>query len=56
VTIVNSPTSPEEADVHNPSVTELRPTPSDTQRVRHLRQVRLVRESLLRCRDDDEKR
>jgi hypothetical protein len=56
VTIVNSPTSPEEADMHNPSVRELRPTPSDTQRARHLRQVRLVRESLLRCRDDDEKR
>jgi hypothetical protein len=42
--------------MQNPTVTELRRTPSDTQRAWHLRQVRLVRESLLRARDDDEKR
>jgi hypothetical protein len=42
--------------MHNPSVTELRPTPPDTQREWHLRQVQLVRESLLRCRVDEEKR
>jgi hypothetical protein len=35
--------------MHNPTVTELRRAPSETQKARHLRQVRLVRESLLRC-------
>jgi hypothetical protein len=42
--------------MQNPTITELRPTPSDTQRAWHLRQVRLVRESLLRVCVADEKR
>jgi hypothetical protein len=42
--------------MHNSTVTELRHTPSDTQRAWHLRQVQRVRESLLRVCVDDERR
>jgi hypothetical protein len=40
--------------MQKPTVTQIRPT--DFQRELHLRQVRLVRESLLRGRAGDEKR
>jgi hypothetical protein len=42
--------------MQTPIVTELRRTPSDTQKAWHLRQVRLVRESLLYGRVGDKKR
>jgi hypothetical protein len=43
--------------MQKPTVTEIRPTPStDAQRAWHVRQVRLVRESLLRRPAGDVKR